>query len=340
MRKFNLLALFLSGIIASTPIGTVSSKPAPLKNTGLSVSNTSEVIAKSDYIYSTNIDYKLYTATAGFNTTNSAGVMGITVKDAGGDGLPTTLTSITFSISASTSNAIKTAAIFTGGVKVASYIQVANGATTLSFSTGSGWPVSAADGGTKDYELRVTFKTTVTDYQQMQFTVSSVTELAGGSSFAAPDGGGATSSISGNINKINVTADRFKFGQQPSDVFTGNKISPSVTVKAVDVNQNVDSDYVSAVKLNITNPTPSCDTLAGNLVFASGGIATFPNLNPNVAEDGITLTATGSLTSKVSNSFNVNSAQYSTLLSWNFADNNVYADAGIDPIRINRFIST
>ncbi|MEO6455311.1 MAG: hypothetical protein ABIN97_14620 [Ginsengibacter sp.] len=296
------------------------------------------ITPKSDYSYSSDINYKQYPVTSGFTATNSIGVMGLVLNDAGGDGLPTSLTAITFSISVATGNAVRTAALYANGVKVSSYIQVANGSTAISFSSAS--LASAADGGTVNLELKVTFKTIVTDNQQMQFTVSSVTALAGGSGFIASDGGGATSPVSGNINKLIVTADRFKFIQQPTEVFAGQIIIPSVTVGAVDVNKNVDSDYVSLIKLNITNPTPSCDTLSGNLVTAVSGIATFSSLAPNVADDSVTLIATGILTSSVPSSiFDVLSAEYKTMIKWNFVDNNTVADGGTNTDYLSRNIT-
>ncbi|MEO6328979.1 MAG: hypothetical protein ABIO55_08605 [Ginsengibacter sp.] len=177
------------------------------------------VTVKSDYVYFNNIDYKLYQS-SGVTTTNSVGAMGLILNDAGGDNLPTTLTSLTFSISSATGSALRTAALFVNGVKVSTTstsTPIANGSTSISFSSAS--LASASDGASVNIELRVTFKTTVIDNQQLRFTVSSVTAASGGSLFDTPDGGGATSSVSGNTNKIVVTADRYKFGQQPADVF-------------------------------------------------------------------------------------------------------------------------
>lgn len=318
MRSFSVLLILLLGIATKITAQTVTTR--------------------TDYTYLSNIDYKLYQVTAAFNNTNSVGVIGLTLKDAEGDNLPTILTSITFSISSETGDAIRTAGIYANGVKIGSYVQVANGATNISFISNS-FPACPSN-GTMTLELRVTFKTVVTDKQQMQFTVSSVTASSAGSQFDAPNGGGATSSVSGNINRIDVVADRYRFGQQPNDVFAGQNIIPAVTVKAVDINKNVDSDYISQIKLNITNPTPSCDTLSGNLVSAISGIATFPSLAPNVAEDSVTLTATGILSSVVSSKFIVNSAQYKVLISWNFYDSNTVADGGTNSDYLTKHITT
>lgn len=316
MRNFFILIIFLLGIGS--------------KNTAQTVS------LQNGYSYAGNIDYTKYVHTV-FNKANSIGVMGLTLKDNGSDGLPTVLTSITFSTSALSGNAISIAAIYANGAKIDTFI-VANGATAIPFTHGV-FP-AVANGDSLSLELRVMFKTAIIDNQQMQFTVSSVAAAAGGSSFSSPDGGGATSVITGNINKISVTATALKFGQQPTDIFAGQVINPSVTVKAVDKNNNVDSDYVTPVKLDIANSIPSCDTLAGNLVTPVSGIATFPNLTPNVADFGVILTTVSALTNALSSAFDVNSAQIKTLINWNFSDNNTVADGGTNSNYLTKTITT
>ena len=64
--------------------------------------------------------------------------------------------------------------------------EVAAGAT-VSFSSLS---VAASDGGTKTLTLRASFLSTVTDNQQISFTVSSATASTSGSGFTVANAGG------------------------------------------------------------------------------------------------------------------------------------------------------
>ena len=127
-----------------------------------------------------------------------------------------------------------------------------------------------------------------------------------GSAFAAANAGGASSSTTGDSNRIEVTADRLAFVQQPLGVPVNTAMSPAPSVQAADANNNRDLDYSTSVSL-----TASGSTLSGSPVSASStsGLATFNSLTFTTTGTGVTLTATsGSLTNGTSNSFNVGTA--------------------------------
>lgn len=277
----------------------------------VTASASSNIIATSGYTYTSPVYYLNYSAASGLTTSNSVAAMGLTLQDGGGspdaDNLPTNLTAITFSTGGST--AIRTAALFVSGVEVSSEVAV-NGATSISFSS---LPISAPDNSTANFELRVTYQATVTDQQQIQFTVTSVTASSAGSGFAATNGGGAVSSVSGNNNKIYVVATKLAFVQQPGNVSADAKMTPAVTIKEVDANGNIDThdNYSVSVSISATSETftsgatTTATSAAGTVV---SGIATFSNLAFVSVQNGVMIsgsstsgpTATGN-----SNSFNV-----------------------------------
>jgi hypothetical protein len=272
--------------------------------TGSGIASTaSSVSTQGGYSYSSNIDYSTLQSASSLTTGNSTGVAGLTLNDASGansDGLSTTLTDITFTIPAATANTLRTVALFDGPTNLAE-VAVINGTTTIGFS---GLTISANDAGTKNFELRATFKSTVTDNYQMSFTVSSVTAQAGGSSFAASNGGAAASSTTGDLNRIEVTASQLIYTTSPpSAANVSTNVSPSPVVTAKDVNNNVDLDF-SYTGLAITNSgslgmsnTPATPTDVSN------GVLTFPSSFQFTAPGTVTLSvaATGVTTATSTN---------------------------------------
>jgi hypothetical protein len=96
------------------------------------------------------------------------------------------------------------------------------GAGTITFSGLSGTNFTAADNGSLTLTLRVSYLTTVVDNAQIQYTISAASASSAGSVFASANAGGASSSITSDRNRIEVTADRIAFVQQPSNVSTGS----------------------------------------------------------------------------------------------------------------------
>jgi hypothetical protein len=266
-------------------------------------STASDIITQSGYTYSSNIDYASKQTESPLSTANSVGVNGLTLRDGGAttdaDALGTTLTDITFSTGGST--AIRTAALFDGVTKIAEV--AVNGATSIAFT---GLTLSATDGGTKDFDLRVTYQASVTDNQQITYTVSSATASVATSSFASGNAGAAASSTSVDINRLEVTISKLVFSQQPSNVNTNVSMSPSVTVTAQDANNNIDLDFTDNVRVSSTG------TMTGSPVsiVAVNGVATFASLTHTVLGTGLTLLAERNNSSTwdldvTSNTFNI-----------------------------------
>jgi hypothetical protein len=277
------------------------------------VSSASDLITNAGFLYSSNIAYASFQTASTLTTTNSVAVNGLTLRDGGAtadaDNLATSLTAISFTTGGST--AIRTAALFDGTTNIAEV--AVNGTTTISFS---GLTLSASDASTKDFELRVTYQATVTDNQQITFTVSSASSSASASGFASANAGGAASSITGDRNKLEVTADRLTWVQQPAAVNTGASMSPSPTISANDANSNRDLDYTSTITL-----TPSASTIStGGSTAAVSGLATFSGLQFSSAVNGVTLSGADGLLISTGNSssFNITIQEPGLLL---FEDN-------------------
>ena len=280
--------------------GTGSENPYVINLTGIgTVSAASDISNTSGYIYTSNIAYASYQTATTLTTGNSVGATGITIRDGAAttdaDNLGTTLTAISFTTGGST--AIRTAALFDGSTNVSEV--AVNGGTTISFT---GLSLSAADNGTKDLELRVTYMATVTDNQQITFTVSAATAPTTGSGFAAANAGGFASSATSDINRIEVTATQLAFVQQPTNSVIGGNTTPAVTVKAIDANSITDLDFTANVDITSTGTLSSSPQTSA----AVAGIATFSSVSHSATGSGLMLTAASSgLTSVESGTFNV-----------------------------------
>lgn len=256
-----------------------------------------------------NLDYAAKQAATITATTDAVRVWSFTIQDGGGstddDALATELTDITIGKGVSNgvsswTNTVREAALFDGTTKIA---EVSVTGETISFTSMSGANVTASDNGSKTLDLYFTFETAVTDNIQYQFLVTSATANGTGSLFSAVDAGGASSSITGDANKIEVTATKLLFVQQPSTVNTNTSMSPAVTIEATDGNNIRDLDYATDINITSTGATLTGSPVAST---PASGLSTFSSLTFTTAGTGATLTAaSGSLTSGVSNSFNV-----------------------------------
>lgn len=264
---------------------------------------TSDIIANGSFTAPTNIAYASFQS-ANITDANSVEVAQFTIRDGGAsapdaNSTTTTLTDITFSLSNSSN--IRRVALYDGASEI---LEVAGGAT-VPFS-GIGSALIAPDNGTKTFSIRVTFNAAVTDNQQFQFAITAAT--ATGSTFAVANAGGAVSSITGDNNRIEVTSDRLIFTTQPSNT-TVNATMTSPVVQARDALGNTDADYTTTVSITSTgtlNSTPKTAT-------PTSGVATFTTIIHTATGTGLTLTASsGSLTSAVSNTFNIVSFSYCT----------------------------
>jgi hypothetical protein len=269
------------------------------------VSAASDIITNGGYLYSSNIDYASFQTASTLTTGNSVGVASLTIQDGAGaadaDNLGTTLTAISLTTGGST--AIRTAALFDGSINVSEV--AVNGATTISFS---GLTLNASDASTKNFELRVTYQASVTDNQQITFTVSSASASATTSGFAAANAGAAVSTATSDINRLEVTATSLAFVQQVSNVSVNTAMTSAPTVSANDVNGNRDLDYVTDMTATTSGTFAGGST---NTVTPSAGLGTFNNLQFSTAALARTIDVGSGILSNSgnSNTFNIFEAQ-------------------------------
>ncbi|MGK4567538.1 hypothetical protein [Flavobacterium sp. 3HN19-14] len=235
------------------------------------------------FVYTTNIPYADYQS-ADITAANSVEVAGFTiVDDASGDpsnldGASTTLNSITFSLS--NFAMLQKVALYDGATELGEV----SAAATVNFS---GLTLTAVDNGTKNFTLRATFNTTVTDHSNFQFTITNVTYDPNGSGFTGTDAGGASSNIAGNNNKISVTASKIVYGVNAATSVVNVAMTPSPTVRALDANNNLDLDYTSDVNITSTGTLAVTPTT----VNAVAGVATFSALTHTQSGLGLQITA-------------------------------------------------
>jgi hypothetical protein len=254
-------------------------------------STASDIVRASGFSEPANVDYASYQATD-ITDVNSIELARFTLRDGGAsadaDSASTTLDAIGFTIA--NGAVLRRVALYDGTTEVA---EVAGGAS-VSFSGLTG--LVAADGGTKNFSVRATFNASVTDNQQLQFTVSSATANAGGSTFAAADAGGAASVTTGDANRIEVVASKLVFSSVPSTVNVGANFS--ATVQAQDANNNLDLDDTTSV--TITKATGSGTLTGGGAQSLASGAQTWATLQIDTAGTFTIQAAGGSLTSATS----------------------------------------
>ncbi|RLD62800.1 MAG: hypothetical protein DRJ01_05400, partial [Bacteroidetes bacterium] len=256
-------------------------------------SSSSDIITAGNE--TSNIDYASKTGSAINSTTDAIRVWSFTIRDGGGssdaDTYGTELTSITIDKGTSNSvsnwaSTIKQAALYDGATEVA---EVSVTGETISFTGLSGTNVTAADNGTKTLDLYLTFETTnITDNQQFQFQIqnSNVTANASKSTFTTFSS--ATSSTTSDANRIEVTATKLLFVQQPSTVNIDDTMTPDVTVEATDANNMRDLDFTSSIDITATGATLNNSPLTS---AASSGLATFSTISFSTGSASVTLNA-------------------------------------------------
>ncbi len=269
----------------------------------------SDIVAVS-FSYHSNIDYLAYQADPISNTSHSVQVFKFEIRDGGGnddlDTLETEMTAISFSVDPSHIAFIRTAALFDGNLRLNNTPTIDYVSGEITFSGLSGTDYSAPDGGSKQLSLRVTFNTTVTDNEQLQFSISSATANTDYSVFASSDAGGAASSIASDVNRIEVTASQLRFDSQPSNTNVDSTMT-TVTVQGVDVNENLDLDFEDPISLS-SSGTMTSDPITEN---ASSGVASFTNIVHTVSGINYTLSAShASFDSITSLTFDITEVSY------------------------------
>jgi hypothetical protein len=253
-------------------------------------SNISDIIADGAFSYPSNIDYTLHQAATITNTGNSLGVYRFFIRDGGGtsdgDALPTILTSVVFNVT--NIDNIRTAALFNSSTLVNNSPVINYGLGTITFTGLSGANVTANDNGQNDLTLRITFLGSVTDNEQMEFTIASANVTAAGTNTSSLFTGfsSAISSTTADRNRIEVVASVLEWIQQPFNTSVTATMIPNVSVAAEDALGNRDLDFTTQIRLTSTG------TMTGDPidVAAVAGLATFSVVH-TVAGAGLTLNA-------------------------------------------------
>ncbi len=281
-----------TSIAATYNYRTSATIPGTNATTLVQPSTSSDIIASTGYTYNSNINYLTHQIATITNTTNSLDLFRFDIRDGGGaadaDVLPTILNAITFNVT--NIDNIRTAALFNSNALVNATPTINYGGGTISFSGLSGANVTAADGGTNTLTLRVSFLNTVLDNSQMQITIAAANSTAAGTSTSSLFSSftSVVSSTTADRNRIEVTADRLAFVQQPTETGVSATMIPAVTVEGIDVNGNRDLDYTGSIDITSTGTLSVTPATAS----ATAGLATFSSLIHTIAQTGRVLTAT------------------------------------------------
>lgn len=264
---------------------------------------TSDIVSAAGFTPTSNIDYTQYTVSSALTTSNAIKIGEFELQDGGGsndsDTLSTVLTEISFDIS--NHDNIAALALFEGTNNISEQTSVT--ATT----TFSGLNLTATDDNSKTFAVYASFESTVTDNEQLELVVTAASADINGSLFSAIDAGGATTSTTGDHNRIAVVASELVFEQNTTNTIIANAMTPAPTVVAYDGLANIDVDFTGTVELTASGA--NFDATAVNSVNSVNGIATFNNLVFSAVTVGATLEATSTgLTSTTSNAFDVTSA--------------------------------
>jgi hypothetical protein len=253
-------------------------------------SNLSTIEFYSPFTTPQNIDYLSYQET---NLTNaSLSVMEFRIMDGGptntdADNLGTTLNAVTLNLT--NWSFIRRIALYWGSTEIAE--QAVSG-STVSFTGLTGASVTAADNSSRILTVKVSFNTTVTDNAQFSMNLSdaTVTALSTGSAFTTF--GTVSSETTTDRNRIEVVADRLRFGTQPANGSVNVNLAP-FTVRFEDVNGNLDFDTNRSVSLSTSGVNMSPATPTGTLTAPHSGIISFGSvLFTTGPQTAITLTAT------------------------------------------------
>jgi len=308
--KIVTIRYYASGQTTTGGWGFYSSSPG---NNGLSIGGTltslsteksamSDIITFPGYSYPQNIDYKNYQADDIIYDSNSLEVAKFIIRDGGNtndpDSFGTTLTAITFSIS-NYSN-IKRIAIYDGTVEVGTESKSASSVEI------SGLSLTALDGNTKVFSVRVSFNTIVTDNQNLKFTIVSAKCDSSGSSFINEDAGGASTDDSGDNNKIKVYADKLIFNLDKLPVSVYQNRNFSLQISAVDINNNTDLNADNLITLSKETGNGELTSETGLMHNLLSGTYIWTDLRYDTTKPFTIKASAENLINAISNSISVN----------------------------------
>ena len=312
----------ISGVVPSPGLRLVGSASTSSTN-----SADSDIIASTHFFFpiQQNIDYNsTYITPSGLNSSNSVPLGAFTIRDGGigtdTDSDGTTLTSIEFAVD-NYENLAALAILDLGTLTMVSEVT-----TVTELTTFSGLNLTAADDGERQFIVFGSFKSVVTDNEQLQLTITNAITLASGSSlFGLNNAGGAQTSIVGDDNRIEVIASKFEFVQQPTNGNQNEPITPFPTIIAVDVNSNLDLD-ANITGISVTaSPSSSIAPETYNMI---NGEATLDNVVFTSTVSGVSINASASDISGTSNVFNINGPllaiaeqNFDTATGWTYITN-------------------
>lgn len=278
------------------------------------VAQSSNITATPLFVYPSNIAYNNHQESVNITSAGTSLVVAsFNINDGGaafpdGDLAFTVLTGLQLDLGPNFAF-IRRIALYnaTGLVEIPGTEQVV-GSQIVNFG---GLSLAAPDDGTTTFTVRVSFNAPVIDRQQFSLTVDAATSQAGNSRFAFPDAGGATTSVAGDDNKIQVTANRMMFIQQPTNTLNGVTMSPPVTVGAADPLGSIDIDFASPVDIT-SNGVLSVSPQTAAFV---NGIGTYNSIVHTSNGFPLVLTTNSGLINVNSNNFQISSSATSDITS-------------------------
>jgi hypothetical protein len=266
-------------------------------------SQASDIIANTAFSYPQNIDYILVQEATDIQNSNTSVVVAkFDIRDGGSslsdvDPFSTIVTGITLDFGTNFAMIRRVALYDDGGNEINGGEKTVN-SQSISFSDLN---IECADNNRFAFSVRMSFEAVVTDNTQFSITITQTITAAGKSAFAAADAGGATTSTSGDNNKVEVRASKLLFVQQPANTFANEIMTPAVSVEAVDANDNRDVDFSGSAALTSSGTMANSPTAS-----LSGGVGEYSTIVHTVGGTALTLTASsGGFTTATSLPFDI-----------------------------------
>ncbi|MBD1207950.1 MAG: hypothetical protein H9535_05955 [Ignavibacteria bacterium] len=281
--------------------------------TPLGACNEPDIIETPGFVYPANINYAVFTSST--MSVGNPAVWGFRVRDYGTiptqgdvDNKPTQITSLGINVT-DPGGVLQSIALYQGAGQISTPVTV-TGSGLITFPT-LGTVVIAPDNGVIDILVRANFRTSALtppmDNRQFSFSISAANVVTAPNAVSTQKSMitpfvTATSTNNLNDNRVTVTATKTVYtAQPPASTPVGTLITAPITIRAVDINNNIDVDYVTPI--SISHPR-----LIGSpiIIPSTSGIATFSGLAFNAAfTNGVLSESSGGLTTTNSMSFNV-----------------------------------
>ncbi|MBS1487385.1 MAG: T9SS type A sorting domain-containing protein [Bacteroidetes bacterium] len=240
-------------------VGAKSANATTFDNTSTITYNSGTATASIPYI-----SYQTVGSPIDNSAPNCVRLGQFKITDVGGDGLPTTLKSVTFSV-ANSANVSEIAIFDSSGNNWQQYSSVGSSVTFLGPAMSN---ISVPDGSSDYFEIWATFQGTVTDQQVIQLTITAAAVSVSGSGLAS-----FASTTGASANKIQVAATQLTMTTGSSTANTNTNFGP-VTVSAVDALSNVQIGRTDAIALTLLSGVGTLTTApGGNQNLVNGTIS-------------------------------------------------------------------